>query len=57
MALRKGGQVLRRVPALKANIEPPAPKPPLIIAMPRVEPVAVARGPAEFTSPTVMPSR
>ena len=43
MALRKGGQVLRRIPAFKADVKPPAPKPPLVISLPRVELIAVAR--------------
>jgi hypothetical protein len=51
MALRKSGQVLRRIPAFKADVKPPAPKPTLVISLPRVELIAVARGPAELTSP------
>ena len=51
MALRKGGQILRRIPAFKADVKPPAPKPTLVISLPRIELIAVARGPAELTSP------
>jgi hypothetical protein len=46
MALRKSGQVLRRIPAFKADVKPPAPKPPLVISLPRVELIAVAPGAA-----------
>ena len=46
----EGNEILRHAPTFKADVEAPTPQPTLVLALPGVEPVAVARGPADLAS-------